>query len=235
MTRELPRPVFRRSPPLCILSVPQHVASAAAVLCGRYGDVTRRAQQRGVFRQTLYREAHAVARALDPQPAHAAQEDWRQRLAQAQAELTRLKQQLAQATVLDDDKQSAFASTAQALGVSLRATRALLAVLRGKAAPSVARLGRLAQQAGRRASAALAVLDEYARPRAKQVAADEIFVGNKPVLMTVEQHSLCWLDDCFTSAVPVQRSRIRQNAGCAARILANAATSKWRRTYETVI
>jgi hypothetical protein len=39
----------------------------------------------------------------------------------------------------------------------------------------------------------LAVLDEYARPRAKQVAADELFVGNKPVLMTVEQHSLCWL------------------------------------------
>jgi hypothetical protein len=178
---------------MCILSVPQRVASAAAVFCGRYGDVTRLAQQRGVFRQTLYREAHAVARALDPPPAPAAQADGRHRLAQAQAEPTSLKQQRAQATVLDADQQAAFASTAQALGVSLSATRALLAVLMGKAAPSVARLGRLAQQAGRRASAALAVLDEYARPRAQQVAADEIFVGNKPVLMTVEQHSLCWL------------------------------------------
>ena len=85
---------------MCILSVPQRVASAAAVFCGRYGDVTRLAQQRGVFRQTLYREAHAVARALDPQPAHAAQADGRQRLAQAQAEPTRLPQQRAQATVM---------------------------------------------------------------------------------------------------------------------------------------
>ena len=50
------------------ISVPHRVASAAAVLCGRYGDVTRLAHERGVFRQTLYREAHAVARALDPDP-----------------------------------------------------------------------------------------------------------------------------------------------------------------------
>jgi len=178
---------------MCILSVPQRVASAAAVLCGRYGDVTRLAQQRGVFRQTLYRQAHAVARALDPDRANAALADLRQRLAQAQAQQTRLQQQRALATVLDDDKQAAFASTAQALGVSLSASRALLAVLMGKAAPSLARLGRLSQQAGRRASAALAVLDAFARPRAKQVAADEIFTGNQPVLMTIEQHSLCWL------------------------------------------
>jgi hypothetical protein len=180
-------------PPLGILSVPQRVASAAAVFCSRYGDVTRLAPQRGVFRQTLSREAHAVARVLDPQPANAALADLRQRLAQALAQQTRLKQQRAPATVRDDDKQAEFAGTAQALGVSLSATRNLLAVRMGRAAPSVARLGRLSQQAGRRASAALAVLDEHARPRAKQGAADESFVGNKPVLMTVEQHSLCWL------------------------------------------
>ena len=97
---------------MCILSVPQRVASAAAVLCGRYGDVTRLAQQRGVFRQTLYRQAHAVARALDPDRANAALADLRQRLAQAQAQQTRLQQQRALATVLDDDQQAAFASTA---------------------------------------------------------------------------------------------------------------------------
>src|SRR5262249_29653840 len=153
----------------------------------------RLAGQRGVFRQTLYRQAHAVARALNPDRANAALADCHRRLAQAQAEQARLEQQLQQATVVDLDKQAQFASTAQALGVSLSAARALVAVLLGKAAPSVARLGRLAQQAGRRAGAALAVLDEYARPLAKQVAADEIFAGNKPVLMTIEQHSLCWL------------------------------------------
>jgi hypothetical protein len=175
------------------LSVPQRVASAHAVFGGRYGDVTRLAKDRGIFRQTLYREAHAVARALDPDPGNAVLAELRQRLGQALAERTRLQQQLAQATVLDADKQAEFASSAQALGVSLSAARALLTVLVGKAAPSVARLGRLSQQAGRRASVTLAVLDEYARARAKQVAADEIFVGRKPVLMTIEQHSLCWL------------------------------------------
>jgi hypothetical protein len=39
----------------------------------------------------------------------------------------------------------------------------------------------------------LTVLDRYSRAKARQVAADELFVGKKPVLMTVEQHSLCWL------------------------------------------
>jgi hypothetical protein len=95
--------------------------------------------------------------------------------------------------VLDDDKQAEFVATAQAQGVSLSASRALLAVLLGKAAPSVARLGRLSHKAGCQATQVLAVLDAYARPRARQVAADELFAGTKPVLMTVEQHSLCWL------------------------------------------
>ena len=43
------------------------------------------------------------------------------------------------------------------------------------------------------------------------------------------------LDDRFRSSPPVKRSRIRQNAGGVTRILANAATNEWRRTYETVI
>jgi hypothetical protein len=95
--------------------------------------------------------------------------------------------------VLDADKQAEFASTAQALGVSLAAAQALLAVLLGSHAPSVAQLGRYSRAAGRQATAALEVLDEQARGRARQVAADEIFVGRRPVLMTVEQDSLCWL------------------------------------------
>ncbi len=43
------------------------------------------------------------------------------------------------------------------------------------------------------------------------------------------------LDDRFVSPLPVKGSRIRQNAGRRTRILANAATSQWRRTYEMVI
>ncbi len=173
------------------LPFPAPLASAAAVFCGRHGDVTRLAHHRGVFRQTLYREAHAVVAALDPDRRPDPSADVR-RLAQLQDDLAQLRRQRQQGFVLDEDKQARFAATAQALGVSLSCARALLDVLVGDAAPSLARLGRLGQQAGRQA-AALAVLDEFSRARAKQIAADEIFVGRRPVLMTVEQDSLCWL------------------------------------------
>jgi hypothetical protein len=39
----------------------------------------------------------------------------------------------------------------------------------------------------------LAVLDAHSRPQARQAAADEIFVGRRPILMVVEPESLCWL------------------------------------------
>jgi hypothetical protein len=91
------------------------------------------------------------------------------------------------------DRQAAFAATAQAVGVSLSQAHALLTVFLGAATPSVATLGRLSQDAGRRASAVLSVLDTPSRARARQIAADEIFSGRQPILMTVEQDSLCWL------------------------------------------
>src|SRR5262245_60220516 len=79
-------------PPVSSLSLPHRVASAAAVFCGRYGDVTRLANDRGVFRQTLYREAYAVARVLDPGQAPAALANLRQHLSEALAERRRLQQ-----------------------------------------------------------------------------------------------------------------------------------------------
>jgi hypothetical protein len=179
---------------MCSIPIPQRIASAYAVFCGRYGDVSHLAQQRGVCRQFLYRQAHALAAVLDDS---AAQQQTLQSLRtlvqQQHAQLDSLRRQLSQAVVLDDDKRAQFAAVAQATGVSLSATRALLKVLLGPAAPSVSTLGRLSAAAARRASAVLQLLDPYSRSRARQVAADEIFAGKKPVLMTVEQDSLCWL------------------------------------------
>jgi hypothetical protein len=175
------------------LAIAQRIASAATVFFGRYGDVSRLARQRATPRPTLYREAHAVADALDPTRADTAVEELRHRLAAAEARCADLQQQLQQAVRIDADRQAEFAATGQALGVSLSATRTLLAVLQREQTPSLATLGRLAQAAGRRASAVLAVLDAHSRPRARQIAADEIFSGRRPVLMTIEQHSLCWL------------------------------------------
>jgi hypothetical protein len=175
------------------IPVPLPLVSAAAVFCGPHGAVTRLAQARGVFRQTLYREAHAVADALDPLREDALASRQRQQTAALQADIDSLRQQLRHAVIIDADKQAEFAATGQAQGVSLWAIRALLAVLLGQATPSVAKLGRRTQQAGRRATAALEALDPLPRRRARQIAADEIFSGRRPVLMTIEQDSLCWL------------------------------------------
>lgn len=186
------KPFLQESTPLFSIPASQALASAAAVFHGRYGDVTALARQRGVFRQTLYREAHAVHHHLRTSPDPTPQK-LRQRLDQQQQCLDHLQQRLRHAVVVDLDKQAQFVATAQALGVSLSAAQALLHVLLGQTTPSRATLGRLAQQTAQQAARTVAVLDEFGRPLARQVAADEIFAGRRPILMTIEQDSLCWL------------------------------------------
>jgi hypothetical protein len=46
-------------------TIPQRVASAFAVLCGQYGDVTTMAKGREQSRQSLYREAETVVEAVN--------------------------------------------------------------------------------------------------------------------------------------------------------------------------
>ena len=46
-------------------TIPQRIASAFAVFCGRYGDVAKMAEDREQSRQSLYREAEQVANAVD--------------------------------------------------------------------------------------------------------------------------------------------------------------------------
>ena len=85
-------------------------------------------------------------------------------------------QRLERAVEITRDKQDEFAAVAQAEGVSLGVARRLLQVVAGsKPVPSVATLGRATLEAGRHAGALLEVLDEAARPRVEQAAADEIF------------------------------------------------------------
>jgi len=169
------------------------LASAAVVFYGPQGAVTRYAAWRCVSRQTLYREAEAVLGALDPRPHQEELACLRQQVADLRAQCEQLQCRLAVAVVVDRDKQAEFAATGQARGVSLTAIYVLLRVFLGTATPSPAKLGRFSHAAGRHAGALLAVLDRYSRGRARQVAADEIFSGRRPILMTIEQESLCWL------------------------------------------
>src|SRR3954468_21388843 len=155
--------------------IPQRIASAFAVLCGRYGDVTRMADDRDQSRQSLYREAEKVVEAVDGTAAEARVEELRRRLADQEAENRALRTRLEHAVEITRDTQDEFAAVAQAEGVSLGVARRLLHVVTGsKPVSSVATLGRATLQAGRHAGALIEVLDEAARPRVQQAAADEI-------------------------------------------------------------
>jgi hypothetical protein len=170
----------------------QRIASAFVVVCGAYGAVTRQADERGVSRQRLYRESNEVVAAIEGTAHRHRVEELERCVQDLQARIVELEQHRPLTVVVDEDKQAEFASTAQAEGVSLPVTRRLLQVLLKKSSPSVAKLGRWTQAASDRATALLPVLDEHSRPLVQQAAADEIYVGGKPILMVVEQASLCW-------------------------------------------
>ena len=159
-------------------TIPQRIASAFAVLCGHYGDVTQMAKDREQSRQSLYREAEQVANAVDGAAAQARIDELQRQLAEQRAEVQALQERLRHAVEITPDKQHEFATVAQAEGVSLSVARRLLRVVAGtKTTPSVPTLGRATLEAGARAGPLLQVLDEKARPQVEQAAADEIFLA----------------------------------------------------------
>ena len=106
-------------------TIPQRIASAFAVLCGRYGDVTQMARERERSRQALYREAEQVAEAVDGAAAQSRIDELQQRLAEQQAQVQALQERLKHAVEITPDKQHEFATVAQAEGVSLSVARRL--------------------------------------------------------------------------------------------------------------
>src|SRR5436305_4374751 len=111
--------------------IPQRIASAFAVLCGRYGDVTAMAEDRERSRQSLYREAEQVVEAVDGAAARARIGELQRQLAEQRAENQALQERLRHAVEVTPEKQDEFATVAQAEGVSLSAARRLLRVVRG--------------------------------------------------------------------------------------------------------
>jgi chromosome segregation ATPase len=162
-------------------TIPQRVASAFAVLCGHYGEVTELARQREQSRQSLYRESETVVEAVDGAAARAQIDDLQRQLAERQAEVNTLETRLKHAVEITADKQQEFATVAQAEGVSLSVARRLLQVMTGpRRRQGVATLGRATLKAGKKAGPLLQVLDEVVRPKATQGSADEIFLDANP-------------------------------------------------------
>src|SRR5580704_8950369 len=185
------------------LPPPQRIANADTVLNGPHGEVSRRAKDLGLSRQSLYRDAAHILHALEQLDNPTQLQQLREQLDTFRHDLHQLTAQLEHAVVIDDDCLAHFASTSQSEGVSLPVAQRLLVPLLAKPCagnsntrkrlPSLAQLGRWSRDAALRSAPLLGVLDEFSRSRVEQGAPDEIFFGKKPCLMVVEQQSLCWV------------------------------------------
>jgi hypothetical protein len=157
-------------------TIPQRIASAFAVLCGQYGDLTQMAKDREQSRQSLYREAEQVVASVDGAATQAEIDALKRQLDERQAVVNALQERLRHAVEITADTQHEFATVAQAEGVSLGAARRLVRVMTGPTrGQGVSTLGRVTLDAGKKAGPLLDVLDEAARPKVKQGTADEIF------------------------------------------------------------
>jgi len=149
------------------LSIRDLVCNAAAVFSGRYGAVTRQAEQVGCSRQALYVQAHRLEQQLQaadpapPPPAAPVPQD----------------PPNSPTVLLDPPTRRRFAVTAFAMGFSSRQIEELFRVLLPDDAPDHSTIGRWVAHESEKAKPILQALDAAAVPRVQTLALDEIFFG----------------------------------------------------------
>jgi hypothetical protein len=144
------------------LSIRTVVRNAAAVFSGVYGSVTRRAQQAGCSRQTVYDHAREVQQRLQP-PAPAAPP--------AEVPIP------PPALCLDQLARRRLAVTAFAMGISTRQIEDLLRLLLGVDGPDHSTIARWVADAAGKAELVLQALDAACIAVVQTLAVDEIFFG----------------------------------------------------------
>jgi hypothetical protein len=148
------------------------ILNAAAVFSGRHGAVTRQAEQAGCSRQTVYQHAHKLEQRLAAEPAADLPTEDRSRPGAAP------EPAVGPRVLLDKDKLKELATTAFAMGLSLRQIEDLIGVLLpADAVSDHSTLGHWVQADAQRAGAVLAALDPACAPRVRTLARDEIFFG----------------------------------------------------------
>ncbi len=155
------------------LPVRTWILNAAAFFSGRHGAVTRQAERAGCSRQTVYQHAHKLEQRLgEPTADHPTPERLGPGAVAAPGPATGPR------ILLDKDKQKELATTAFAMGLSLRQIEDLLGVLLpADEVPDHSTLGQWVQAEARRAGAVLAALDPACAERVSTLAIDEIFFG----------------------------------------------------------
>lgn len=175
-----------------MVALRRRIGSAFFVVCGPHGTVGRYAQEQGISRQYVYREAKQVTAAIEGTSTRQKIDCLETAVATLRQQVVELQRRLDMAVVIDEEKQAELACVGQGCGVTLPQCYTLLEVLIAGKALSVATLGRRTQAAGLKSGALLQVLDEHTHPLVRDGAGDEIYV-KAPVLMVVEQASLCWV------------------------------------------
>ncbi len=156
------------------LPVRTWILNAAAVFSGRHGAVTRQAEHAGCSRQTVYQHAQKLERRLAAEPAADRPVEPRPGPATAAAP----PPPAGPCILLDKDKLKELATTAFAMGLSLRQIEDLLGVLLpADDVPDHSTLGRWVQDEAHRAGAVLAALDSACADRVTTLALDEVFFG----------------------------------------------------------
>jgi hypothetical protein len=144
------------------LSLRSAVRNAAAVFSGCYGAVTRRAEQAGCSRQTVYEHARQVERRLQPPlPPTSAPEI----------------SSPAPAVALDEPTRRRLAVTAFAIGISTRQIEELLRILLPEGGPDHSTIARWVADEAEKARPVLEALDAACIPEVRTLAVDEIFFG----------------------------------------------------------
>jgi hypothetical protein len=160
------------------LSLRTWIRNAAAVFSDQHGAVTRQAEQAGCSRETVYQHARKLEQRLATEPAADA-------AAGLHAENRRLRQRIAEperaaegSVRCDKAEQRQRATTAFAMGLSLRQIEDLLGVLLPAAeVPDHSTLGQWVGAEAERAGMILAALDPACAMRVRALALDEVFFG----------------------------------------------------------
>jgi hypothetical protein len=156
------------------LPVRTWILNAAAVFSGRHGAVTRQAEQAGCRRQTAYQHAHKLEQRLGDESAADPPAEERPRPEAVAAPEPAAGPRI----LLDKDKLKELATTAFAMGLSLRPVEDLLGVLLpADEVPDHSTLGHWVQAEAGRAGAVLAALDPACADRVETLALDAIFFG----------------------------------------------------------
>lgn len=177
------------------LPITTWIGNAAAVLFGRWGDVTLQAKTAGCSRQTVYQHAQRVQQAVqqqdDPGPTRQQHFDQIQTLRHENRQLWKW---LEQTIEFPKDRQRHFATKAAAMGLSSRQIAGLLAIILPVALrPASATVRRWVHQEAVKAGRLLKRLDHACKALVLVACLDEIFFRRQPVLVAVEPQSMAWI------------------------------------------